>query len=104
MGFLSKNSSGSTDTTSIQCGDILTIAQAAGIHEQLKEGLGRGGEIELQAATIERIDASVLQAYTAFFKAARARKIKVEWIEPSDALLRSAALLGLSDDLDLPRG
>lgn len=99
MGFLSKDKSASTDVTKIDCGDSLTIGQVSEFHVKLKDALGRGGEIELHAADIGRIDASVLQACVAFFKATNARKIKASWIEPSDALQRSAALLGLSEEL-----
>lgn len=103
MGFLSKGNDKSVDVTKLDCGEVLAIAQATEVHSQLKESLGRGGEIELNAANIERIDASVLQIYSAFFKAAAARKIKASWIEPSEVLLRSARLLGLSADLNLPK-
>lgn len=102
MGFLSKEKNESVDMTSIDCGDVLTIAKVTELQAQLKESLGRGTEIKLHAENIERIDASVLQLYTAFFNAAATRKIKASWIEPSEVLLRSARLLGLSAKLELP--
>ena len=101
MGFLKKGNDTPGGVTQFECEDVLDISRAQELHTQLQESLGLGSEIELNAANIQRIDASVLQIFTAFFKAAAARKVSVRWIAPSDALLRSAHLLGLSSHLDL---
>lgn len=98
MSFLQKATSG---VTQIECEDVMDISKASGLHTQMKESLGSGSEIEFNAANVQRIDACVLQLFTAFFKAASARKVAVRWVEPSDALLRSAKLLGLSSQLGL---
>ncbi|MDH5408527.1 MAG: STAS domain-containing protein [Gammaproteobacteria bacterium] len=98
MSFLKKAASG---VTRIECEDVLDISKAKSLHEQLKESLGQGSEVELNAANIQRIDACVLQLFTAFFKAASTNSVAVRWVEPSDALLRSAKLLGLSSHLEL---
>ncbi|MDH5181975.1 MAG: STAS domain-containing protein [Gammaproteobacteria bacterium] len=104
MGFLSKDKSSGTDVIHIECEEVMNISLAANLHTRLRESLGKGGEIELHAANVERIDAAVLQLFTAFFKAAAAKKVRARWIEPSDVVLRSAGLLGLTDKLNLTAG
>jgi ABC-type transporter Mla MlaB component len=50
---------------------------------------------------VERADTAALQLLGAFFQDANAQKKTVEWKDPSEALCRSAALLGLSEMLHL---
>lgn len=104
MGLFTKQTGDSRDEIIINCGDLLDIAKAADFHQELKAALGKGGEIVLDAAEIERIDAAGLQLCTAFFHAAAARKVQARWQTPSGALIRAAALLGLSRELGLPEG
>ena len=102
MGLLSKLKSSSSDKNIVDCGDSLLISTAADFSQQLKSALGKGGEVILDAANLQRIDAVSLQLCTAFFNDAAARKVSVKWISPSDALVKSASLLGLSKQLGLP--
>ncbi len=102
MGLFSKSADKGKDEVVVSCGDILDIAKAEGFHQELKAALGKGGEVVLDAAELERIDAAALQLCTAFFSDASARKVSAKWRSPSDSLIKSAGLLGLSEKLGLP--
>ena len=102
MSLFGKTTAATVDKVIIDCGEILDIAKAGDFHQQLQSALGKGGEITLDGANIDRIDAAGLQLCLAFFRAASARKVKANWQAPSSALIRSAGLLGLSRELGLP--
>ena len=102
MGLFSKSGTDTKDEINVNCGDILDISKAADFHQELKTVLGKGGEIVLDASEIERIDVTALQLCTALFRDAAARKVQAKWRAPSDALIKAANLLGLSQELGLP--
>ncbi len=102
MGFFSKLGAGGGNEISVNCGDTLDISKAAEFHQKLKSALGKGGEVVLDASELVRVDAASLQLCVAFFADAAARKVNAKWQSPSDALVRSAGLLGLSKQLGLP--
>ena len=102
MGFFSRSEAGEKGEITVQCGDVLDIAKVAEFHKQLKSALGKGGEVVLDAAELTRIDVTSLQLCAAFFNDAAARKVTAKWRTPSDSLIKSAGLLGLSRQLGLP--
>ena len=102
MGFFSKSQTKNQGEITVECGDVLDISKVAEFHQQLKTALGKGGEVVLDAAELTRIDATSLQLCTAFFNDAAARKVTAKWRSPSDSLIKSAGLLGLSRQLGLP--
>lgn len=102
MGLFSRSAKDARDEIVIRCGDILDISKAADFHQELKVALGKGSEVVLDAAEVERIDAAALQLCIAFFHAAAARKVHARWQTPSIALIKAAGLLGLSRELGLP--
>ena len=91
-----------TYATEIQCNESLDISMAASLHRTLKEALESGVAVTLRADKVERADTAALQVLVAFMRAARARGITVFWNEPSAAVRRSAQLLGLAHELDIP--
>jgi len=102
MGLFSKMGAGDSNEISVEFGDTLDISKAAEFHQQLQSALGKGGEVVLDASELGRIDAASLQLCVAFFADAAARKVTAKWHSPSEALVRSASLLGLSQQLGLP--
>ncbi len=88
--------------TDILCSESLDISMAANLHEALKKALDSGTPVNLQARRVERADTAALQLLVAFIRAARSRGVAVSWNEPSAALCRCAALLGLAQALEMP--
>ncbi|MBL1274968.1 MAG: STAS domain-containing protein [Ectothiorhodospiraceae bacterium] len=97
----SEDSSQDTNSYEINCGEVMDINSIAEVHIQFVEALESGQPVVLNAKQVERADTSALQLLSTFFHDAIAQKQSVQWIEPSDSLCRSAALLGLSDLLNL---
>jgi anti-anti-sigma factor len=91
-----------TNVTEIQCAESLDISMAAALHQTLKKALESGAPITLQVHKVERADTAALQVLAAFMRAARARGITVSWNAPSASLRRSAQLLGLAQELEIP--
>lgn len=109
MGIFSKSATDTKDEMgeskeeiNIRCGEILDISRVAEFHQVLKDAIGKGSEIVLDAAEIERIDAAALQLLTVFLRDATARKVQAKLHIPSDALIKAASLLGLNQELGLP--
>ena len=86
-------------SVNVDCDEVLDISCVAELYERLKEKVTNQGDIVLNAKDVERTDAAVLQMFTTLFSA---EGVNVCWNEPSEALKRSAALLGLSEKLKLP--
>lgn len=82
--------------------DVRNVQQ---LKERLASTLGKGKrkKVCLDAAAVERVDASALQLLTAFVRALEAQKREVVWQAPSDAFVRSVNGLGLATALGLPR-
>ena len=85
----------------IICEEVMDISTVAGIKLQLVEALESGLPVMLDAKQVERADTAALQMLGAFFQEAAAKKQDIQWRDPSDALNRSSALLGLSELLQL---
>jgi len=76
------------------------ISQAAELHKQVI-ALINDSDIIFDGGEVERIDAASLQVLTATFRQAEKYGSKVSWQAPSDALKKSAELLGLTEILNL---
>ena len=96
-----ENSTQKVTSHEINCGEILDISSISEVHRQFVEALKLGQPVTLNADQVERADTSALQLLSAFFHDAIAQQQSIQWSNPSDALCRSAALLGLSELLNL---
>jgi len=88
-------------TTELDCGSTLDIASVAEFHAQCLEALKDGQNVMIKADELERTDTAALQVMAAFFQDAKLQQQTLEWQSPSEALCRSAALLGLTELLQL---
>ncbi len=84
----------------IDCGEVMDIAAMAEFRLQLVESLASKQAVVLDASQVERADTAALQVLTAFIQDAHAQQQVVQWKAPSEAMCRSAALLGLSGMLN----
>jgi len=87
----------------IDCGEVMDISTMAEFHRQLVAVLASKQAMALDASQVERADSSALQVLSAFIQDAHAQQQAVRWKAPSDALCRSAALLGLTGILNLEK-
>ena len=58
-------------------------------------------EIDIDGSSVERIDGTALQLMCALFFYSKDNNLNIHWVEPSDALIRSAEILGVSQVLEL---
>jgi anti-anti-sigma regulatory factor len=80
----------------------MTIVEAAGLRDVLLARLGGGGPMVIDAGAVEEIDTAVLQLLASLWRSAAARGTVCSWSGVSEAMRRSANLIGMSDMLQLP--
>ncbi len=85
----------------IVCDEMMDISIVGELRALLLEALDAKQAVTLDGAAVERADTAVLQVLVAFFQDARSQNITVQWSSASEALTRSAELLGITDILDL---
>jgi anti-anti-sigma regulatory factor len=79
----------------------LTIVQAAALHRTMLERLEGGAPIIVDGSHVEEIDTAVLQLLTSLWRTGQERGITCAWRGSSDALRRTAALVGVAGILQL---
>ena len=89
------------DEIKIECGEIVDISAVSDLHQRLNAALEQDGPIGLNAEAIERIDTAALQMFVCFVQEVKKRNRDIYWKAPTEALLRSANLLGLKSTLML---
>ncbi len=89
------------DTLVINCEAQLDISSATELHQHLLQALEKRHHVKIEAAEVNRIDASILQLFYAYLREARAAGLDFEWSSFSDAVSASADLLGLAQELGL---
>jgi anti-anti-sigma regulatory factor len=82
----------------------LTIAQAADLHRTLAARLESGGPIIVDGTHVEEIDTAILQLLTSLWRTGRERSVACTWYGVSDALCRTATLIGVAEILQIPGG
>jgi ABC-type transporter Mla MlaB component len=87
----------------VDLGERIKVRDVEGLRQTLVARLTDQAIVQFDCSRVESADASALQLLTAFYREASNRGVKVYWHEPSEALRESAALLGLSEELELPR-
>jgi anti-anti-sigma regulatory factor len=78
-----------------------TLRDAVGVKAMLMQGLDVPGNVEVDARSVEVVDASLLQLLVAFTRDMRDAGRAVTWKGASGVLSRSAEVLGLVQVLGL---
>lgn len=82
--------------------DSLDIATIEPLYRQLETALAaKQSTLLLEAGQVNRVDAAALQLLAVFCREARTQGYGVRWQNPSSALCRAAAWVGLADWLEL---
>jgi len=88
----------------IELGARTTIVQAADLHRSLLASVARGEGMVVDGTRVEEIDTAILQLLASLWRTCVARGIACTWHGTSEALCRTASLVGLADVLQLPDG
>lgn len=91
----------SDKTDTVQCGEALTIANAASIVDQVKSILGETANINVDAHEVDKVDTAGLQIFIALNREVEKSHGKLTWQSPSEALESAARTLGLSKAIGL---
>jgi anti-anti-sigma regulatory factor len=78
----------------------LSIAQAVDLQRSFKDSLARGA-LAVDGTRVTQIDTSILQLLVAAWRAGAQRGVSCSWAGASDALRRSAGLIGVAEALQL---
>ena len=87
----------------VVCDDVLDLSSVEALHAHLLAAVAAGGDVELRAGAVERIDTANLQLFCATARALQAVGRGLRVIEPSLPLLLAARRLGLTGALGLDR-
>ena len=85
----------------IELGARTSIAQAVELHRALVTRLAAGGHLLIDGGRVEEIDTAILQMLASLWRSAHDRRLSCTWHRASDALRRSAQLVGLAGALGL---
>lgn len=85
----------------IKLDPLCSIAGAQALWKTLNQAILSPGPVNLDAASLVKIDTAGLQLLCAFVTQARGLDQQLVWHNPSPALLDSARLLGLTRQLGL---
>ncbi len=88
--------------TSLSFSPRFSIREVAARTRELQQLLEQDAQVELDFEDVDIVDTAAIQLLVAFTKEAHKRGVAISWQQPSAALLRSAELLGLSQELGLP--
>jgi len=80
----------------------LTIAQSGEYYQLLMNRIEEGGDVELDAGSVSRIDASCVQLFFAVQQALAASGHTLRWNAISQCCRESVALLGMTEQLAVP--
>lgn len=79
----------------------MSIAQSAELHRTLMACLAGGTPLLIEGGGVEQIDTSILQLLVCAWQGAAQRGIECRWLGASQALRRSAMLIGVAQALQL---
>lgn len=85
----------------ISCGEHLDISQVHSLFSLFQASLSDDSAIELQADEVTKVDSAGLQLVLCFSRALTKKGGSLTWTNPSQVLIDTASLLGLSDELQL---
>ena len=80
----------------------MTIVQAAALHRTLLARVAQGETIVVDGTRVEEIDTAILQLLTSLWRTGQERGIACSWFGVSEALRRTACLVGVAPMLRFP--
>lgn len=90
--------------SSITLPTSLTIQSASSDHKELSERISHiEAPVQIDAGAVEEIDTAGMQLLLALVTELNTQSLKAEWQSPSEVLIQTAAILGMSEALALPK-
>lgn len=90
-----------TDHSVLILKGVQDISKSQSLKNDMLMLVNDNDEIDIDGSSVERIDGSALQLICALFFYAEQNNLIINWIEPSDALIRSSKILGVNKILEL---
>ena len=87
--------------TTVSLGTALDIVNASSLKARLENALAKNLSVTLVGDKVERADTAGLQLIYSFIKKVEQQGCKVTWQKPSDNLIQSSEVLGMSEQLSL---
>lgn len=82
----------------------LTIQSVAADHKDLSERITEiEASVQIDASAVEEIDTAGMQLLLALVNEFNTQSVKAEWQSPSEVLIQTASILGMSEALALPK-
>ena len=82
----------------------LTIQSVAADHKDLSERITEiEAPVQIDASAVEEIDTAGMQLLLALVNEFNTQSVKAEWQSPSEVLIQTASILGMSEALALPK-
>jgi len=88
--------------TVITCEPTIDISSVQALLDTLRHAITNKHDVEINAGEVTRVDAAMLQMFTAFMLESKAHEQSVTWQSVSEVFYTSANLLGLAEKLKLP--
>ena len=85
----------------IELKGVQDISKSQVLKNDLIMLVNENDEFDIDGSIVERIDGSALQLLCALFIYAKENNVVINWINPSDALIRSAEVIGVNKILEL---
>lgn len=90
------------EVTTIECGNRLSIDQAESLYQKFEAALLAGGDVTLDAESVQYSDTSGLQLLLSLQKTLATTGNSISWQGVSPNVLETAGYLGLTKPLNLP--
>ncbi len=82
---------------------VVEIDDAIKLHKKMQKSAAREVDIDIDAGKVEAIDTVILQLLLSFVREIRGSGNRVNWLFPSEPLLKAAELIGLGIELGLEK-
>lgn len=86
-------------STLIVLPERVDISVVDSLYQRLQTALESGDPIEIDAESVDRLDAAGVQLLMAFALRSKKQSIQIHWKSPSDAFLKSVRLLGVEQHM-----
>lgn len=91
------------ESITVTLGGKATIVRVSELYKELLDAREKGNQIVINAQQVEQVDTAALQMLYSFHRLLKEEHGQMEWQDPSQNLINAATILGLSEQLNLPK-